>query len=78
MATNRHPAYGFTLLEILMALFIFSIIASTLFIAYRALFVDAAGFEKGMRRFALAQSCFSRIKTDLSAIHVATAPLYTP
>lgn len=69
---------GFTLIEILTAMFIFSVIASTLFIAYRALFVDTAGFEKGMQRYTLAQSCFSRINSDLSAIKVAVAPLYAP
>lgn len=78
MERDSCQTYGFTLIEILTAMFIFSIIASTLFIAYRALFVDTAGFEKGMQRYALAQSCFSRIKSDLSAIKVAVAPLYTP
>ncbi len=78
MKKDSSQTYGFTLIEILVALFIFSVIASTLFIAYRALFIDTAGFEKGMRRYALAQSCFSRIKSDLSAIKVATAPLYAP
>ena len=78
MEKERCQTYGFTLIEILTAMFIFSVIASTLFIAYRALFVDTAGFEKGMQRYALAESCFSRMKSDLSAIKVAVAPLYTP
>ena len=78
MEKERCQTYGFTLIEVLTALFIFSVIASTLFIAYRALFVDTAGFEKGMKRYALAQSCFSRMTRDLSAVKVAVAPLYTP
>ena len=78
MGKDSYRTYGFTLIEILTAMFIFSVIASTLFIAYRALFVDTAGFKKGMQRYAVAQSCFSRINSDLSAIKVAVAPLYTP
>ncbi len=78
MQKDSCQTYGFTLIEILVALFIFSVISSTLIIAYRALFVDTLGFEKGMQRYAQAQACFSRIKSDLSAIKVVTAPLYTP
>ena len=77
MNPPRKREYGFTLLEILATLFIFGIIAGTLFIAYRALFFDTERFKQAMRRYAQAQVCMQRILTDLRAIRVTHAPLYT-
>ena len=77
MKTSPQRQSGFTLLEILIALLIFGVIAGTLFIAYRALYIDTGRFDKSTSRYALAQACFQRIITDLSAIKITTAPVYT-
>jgi len=77
LKTPQKREYGFTLLEILVTLFIFGVIAGTLFIAYRALFFDTERFNQTTRRFAQAQAGIQRMLTDLQAIRVTTTPLYT-
>jgi len=76
LKTPQKREYGFTLLEILVTLFIFGVIASTLFIAYRALFFDTEHFNQTTRRFAQAQAGIQRMLTDLHAIRITTTPLY--
>jgi general secretion pathway protein J len=76
--SHHRREYGFTLLEILVTLFVFGIIASTLFIAYRALFINTGQFEETARRHAQAQVCVHRILSDLKAIKIATVPFYAP
>lgn len=76
MKTRPKREYGFTLLEILVTLFIFGIIAGTLFVAYRALFFDTERFTQATRRYAQAQVCIQRMLTDLRAIRVTHTPLY--
>ncbi|MCP3950767.1 MAG: prepilin-type N-terminal cleavage/methylation domain-containing protein, partial [Desulfobacterales bacterium] len=68
---------GFTLLEILVAMFIFSAVVTTLFTAYRALFFDTDQFESSLHRHAMAQACLMRMVNDLGALHMQLPPLYT-
>lgn len=68
---------GFTLLEILVTLFIFGVIAGTLFTAYRALFFDTERFKQTTLSYAQAQVAIQRILTDLHAIRVTLPPMYT-
>jgi general secretion pathway protein J len=67
---------GFTLLELLIAIFLFSILTTTLFVSYRTLFVDTDDFESGITHYEMAQACLARITTDLRSIHVNLPPLY--
>ena len=67
---------GFTLLELLIAIFLFSILTTTIFVSYRTLFVDTDDFESGITQYEMAQACLARITNDLRSIHVNLAPLY--
>jgi general secretion pathway protein J len=75
-SANRQD-HGFTLLEILIAIFLFSILATTLFFSYRTLLSNTDDFESGMIQYEMAQSCLARIANDLRSIHVALPPLYS-
>ncbi len=76
MKTAARPNSGFTLLELLIAIFIFSVLATTIFISYRTLFIGMADFESGMGQYEMAQSCLTRMTNDMRSIHVNLAPLY--
>jgi general secretion pathway protein J len=71
-------ACGFTLVEILIAMFIFSIIVTTVFGSYRAVFGKAGIIEQSMTVGATAQTCLDRIALDLAAIHLTPDAAYTP
>ncbi len=68
---------GFTLLELLVAILLFSILASTLFVSYRTLFMGTRDFENGRIHYEMAQTCLSRIAKDLRALHINLPPQYT-
>ena len=67
---------GFTLLEVLLAIFFFSIIITTLFGAYTAVFDKAASVEDSLAFNEMAQTCLKRILIDLQSIYVSLTPIY--
>jgi len=69
---------GFTLLEILIALFIFGVIVTTIFGSFKFVFGSVDAVEKGMNDYDMAKDCFNRIISDLHALHVAQTPAYRP
>ena len=77
MKTITRQKSGFTLLEILVALFIFSAVVTALFTAHRALFLHTARFESSLKRYAMAQACLIRMTHDLGSLHMLLPPLYT-
>jgi general secretion pathway protein J len=70
------PARGFTLLEILIAIFIFSVLVTTIFGSFNTVFGNIGAIEDHMDTYEMAQSCFNRIITDLQSLHVAQPPAY--
>ncbi len=69
---------GFTLIEVMVAIMIFGILATTLFSTYGALFANTARLERGVDNYGAAKSCFSRMSRDLKSICVAMPPAYSP
>ena len=72
----RYPGHGFTLLEILIAIFIFAIIVTTIFVSYNSVFSGAETIDKGITSYEMAKSCFNRMILDLQSIHVSLPPEY--
>lgn len=69
---------GFTLLEILIALFIFGVMVTTIFGSFKFVFGSVDTIEKGMTDYDMAKDCFNRMIGDLHALHVAQPPAYRP
>jgi general secretion pathway protein J len=67
---------GFTLVEIITAIFIFSIIVTTIFGSYNAVFSDVATINESMGQSDMAQACLNRMTADLQAVWVSTPPVY--
>ena len=81
----RHPVciikkgiYGFTLIEILIAFFIFSIIVTTLFISYNSVFSNIQTIHEGIASYDMAKNCLARMTFDLHAVHISMPPKYSP
>ena len=72
--TNR----GFTLLEILIAIFIFAIIATTLFASYSAILSGNKTTDQGTAVYEMAKNCLKRMIVDLESIHLSLPPGYSP
>jgi general secretion pathway protein J len=74
----RHPARGFTLLEIMIAIFIFAVVLTTIFASYNALFSGNETIEQGTASYEMAKNCLSRMMIDLESIHISLPPEYAP
>jgi general secretion pathway protein J len=67
---------GFTLLEIMVAIFIFAVVITTVFGSFRAVFssTDAVGGDVAI--FESARICLGRMTTDLKSLVVSDFPRY--
>lgn len=73
-----HPARGFTLLEIMIAIFIFAVVLTTIFASFNSLFSGNETIEQGTASYEMAQNCLSRMMIDLESIHISLPPEYSP
>jgi len=72
------PEAGFTLIEILLAIFIFSIIVTMIFASYTSVFVNAETTDQGIASHEMAKNCLNRMVIDIESIHVSGDPEYEP
>lgn len=77
-AARRRTSAGFTLLEILIAMFIFGIVVTTVFGSFHGVFGNIDQIEDGMNAFDMARDCFDRIGADLRAIYVTPKIAFSP
>lgn len=71
---NKSP--GFTLLEILLAIFIFSIVVTTIFGSFNAVFSSSDKLHQGSDLYEMGKNCLARMVADLREIYVTRSPLY--
>ncbi len=69
---------GFTLIEILTAVFILSIVVSLVMGSFGGIFEGADHINLGTDLHEMGSACMNRIANDLKAIHVASYPRYKP
>ncbi|HSO19919.1 MAG TPA: prepilin-type N-terminal cleavage/methylation domain-containing protein [Desulfosarcina sp.] len=67
---------GFTLLEIMVAIFIFALVITTVFGSFRVVFSSAEAVGGDVALFETARTCLGRMATDLAALHVSHYPMY--
>ena len=69
---------GFTVAEILIAIFIFAIIVTTVFGSYRATSEQVEIVSKNRSLVEMGRTCLDRITNDLKAIRISLLPEYSP
>lgn len=69
---------GFTLLEILTAIFILAIVVTLVFGTFDGIFSSAEHVNETSDRFEMGNACLNRITADLKTIHVMNYPRYAP
>ncbi len=70
-------ARGFTLLEIMVAIFIFVVVITTVFGSFRTVFSSADAVGGDVAVFEAARTCLGRMATDLAALQVTHHPRYS-
>lgn len=69
---------GFTLLEILAAMAVLSVVVSLVFGSFSAVFYNADSIGADSDLVEMGSACLQRIKMDLLAVHVLDSPRYQP
>jgi general secretion pathway protein J len=69
---------GFTLIEILTAVFVLSVMVSLVLGSFGSLFDDADHVNMGTDLHEMGNACMDRISNDLKSIHVSSYPRYRP
>jgi general secretion pathway protein J len=69
---------GFTLLEILLAMFILTIVVSLVFGSFNSVFSSADQINASSDLVEMGNACLNRIKQDLEGLHVTLYPRYKP
>ena len=69
---------GFTLFEILIAIFIFALVVTTVFGSYNFIISNAEGMVEGVSTYEAARNCLDRMSVDLRSIYVEMVPPYRP
>ncbi|MFH1984356.1 MAG: prepilin-type N-terminal cleavage/methylation domain-containing protein [Pseudomonadota bacterium] len=84
LARNRFHACwaggtgGFTLMEILVAMFVFSIVVSTVFLSHRSIFSSVGPMTDEMAVGGMARAFLGRLATDIDGAFSELPPQYAP
>ncbi|NNG01635.1 MAG: prepilin-type N-terminal cleavage/methylation domain-containing protein [Desulfobacteraceae bacterium] len=71
-------ASGFTILELMVAIFIFAIVVSTVFGSFRSVFSSSEAMNTSTDLREMAANCLDRMRSDLLSIYVSVPPAYIP
>lgn len=71
-------SFGFTLLEILISIFIFAIVVTTVFGSYNFVLSSSKTVDKTISSYEMGQNCLNRMIVDLESIYVCLLPAYSP
>lgn len=77
MKTNIPDTRGFTAMEILVAIVLFSVLFTVLFGSFDVLSDTSEDLGRGTLQFEMGQQCISRITADIESAYVSQAPFYT-
>jgi general secretion pathway protein J len=71
-------SFGFTLLEILISIFIFAIVITTVFGSYNFVLSSSETVDKAISSYEMGLNCLNRMIVDLESIHLCLLPAYSP
>lgn len=69
---KQETSSGFTLIEILIAIFIFSIIVTTIFGSFTSVFSSAKMIDEDIDAYEMAKNCFDRMILDLRSVRISS------
>lgn len=78
MNKKQKSLNGFTLLEILLAITIFSVVVTIIFGSFNMIFGNVEAVNQTSEAYEMAKSSLSRMTIDLNSIYVSLPPAYSP
>ncbi len=78
IVAGRRANGGFTLLEIMIAIFIFAVVITTIFTSYSTVSSGNKIIDQKTASYEMATNCLNRMIMDLKSIHLTLPPKYSP
>jgi general secretion pathway protein J len=75
---GRHANRGFTLLEIMIAIFIFAVVITTIFTSYNSISSGNEIIDQNTASYEMATNCMNRMIIDLKSMYLSLPPSYSP
>jgi general secretion pathway protein J len=75
---GRYRTYGFTLMEVLIAIAILAIVVTTVLASFNSVFSTTEVLDESAEIYEMAKSCLGRLTLDLEEIYIAQRPIYKP
>lgn len=77
-AADPQETKGFTIIEIMIAIFIFAIVVTMLFSSHNVVLSNTGAVREGMVLGEMSKTCIDRMVSDLRSIYLELPPAYTP
>lgn len=74
--TGKYGCKGFTLVEVLIAILIFSLIMTVLFSSFKAFVLSSEAVKESVAQNEDIRTVFGRIRMDLEAVYIQQIPRY--
>ena len=78
ISPNRRREEAFTMLEIMVAIFIFGIVVTTIFSSYRTVLISTESVQQTITEYEAAKNCLNRMILDLQSVYISLPPAYRP
>ncbi len=75
---SQKPTFGFTLMELMLAIVILGLVVTTVLASFNAVFSTTDALESNSQIYEMAKNCLKRMTLDLESAYVALPPLYKP
>lgn len=76
--STRSGRAGFTVMEIMLAVFILAIVITTVLASFDSVFSTTATLDNSAKYYDMAKNCLNRLTLDLESLYVAYPPLFKP
>ncbi len=73
---SQKPTFGFTLMELMLAIVILGLVVTTVLASFNAVFSTTDALESNSQIYEMAKNCLKRMTLDLESAYVALPPLY--
>lgn len=77
-SNKRRACLGFTLIEVLISIFIFSIMGVTMFIVFNSTVGQVGTLDQNIADYEMGRTCMDRMVADMESLFVHHPPLFTP
>lgn len=74
--SGQKPTFGFTLMEIMLAIVILGLVVTTILASFNTVFSTTDALQNNSQIYEMAKNCLKQMTRDLESVYVAQPPIY--